>query len=225
MFQILRRIFSKNLVEVGENNIVNNTDFPKCMFEIFGDNNRIDISSDTKMTGKIRIFGDDNFIKIGSKCYIKGEIEFGYEDFAFNCPARRCSLQIGDRVYLAKRVRVSLAEEKTKVSIGDDCAFANGTKVLASDMLSYFDEKEDGDSSFIRIGKHVWFCTDTTILKNSVVNDDSIVAAGTIVNKQFWETHVTLGKHPVQIIRRGVTWSKLSPGLYLKKQQEQKQKE
>ena len=52
----------------------------------------------------------------------------------------------------------------------------------------------------VKIGKNVWIGNNVTILKNSEIGDNSIVAAGAIVNKEF-PPNVIIGGVPAKIIK------------------------
>ena len=216
MFQILKRVFSLNLDEDGNGNVVNNRDFPKCKFTISGNNNKIIISPNAKITGKISIYGDENIIQIDEESFLRGEIKIGRPNSPFSSNARKCNLRIGKKVYVSEDTDMILADDETKVSIGDLSAFAQGTQILASDMHSVIDS--DGNllnkASFVRIGKHVWLCKDCKILKNSVVNDECIVGAGSIVTHAFWEPHTLIAGNPARVVKRNISWDKRSPNLY-----------
>ena len=216
MFQILKRIFSLNLEEHGENNVVNNRDFPNCDFRIVGNNNRIIISPAAKMEGQIVIYGNDNFIQIGEGSYLKGKIKIGCPNSIFGCTSEKCTVKIGKRVYAAEDTIMELEEDETKVSIGDDCAFARGTQIYASDMHSMTDDKGrlTNKASFVSIGNHVWFCTESMILRNSAVNDNSVVGARTIIDGVYHQTNVLIVGSPARIARQNINWSKIPPNVY-----------
>lgn len=222
MFQILKRFFSSNLEECGEGNVINNRDFPDCKFNVFGNNNKIIISPKAKMSGKIYVYGDQNVIQIDESSFFKGVIKIGQPQSAINAKTENCNLKIGKSVYMAEDCRIIMAEKDTKVSIGDACAFAQGTRILASDIHSVFDN--DGNllnkALFVRIGTHVWFCTDSKILKNSFVNDNCVVGAGSIVNHSFWEPNALIAGNPAKIVRHNINWSKLSPDFYAQQRTE-----
>ena len=220
MFQILKRVFSLNLEECGEGNVVNNRDFPKCKFKVFGNNNKIIISPKAKMNGKLYVYGNDNVVQIGENSFFKGEIKIGNPRSSFAGDAQKCNLKIGNSVYLSESCRIIIADDETKVSIGDSSAFARGTQILASDIHSLVDKKGKllNKASFVRIGTHVWLCTDCKILKNSAVNDNCVVGAGSIINGCFWETNALIVGNPARIVRHNINWNKLSPNLYNQQQ-------
>ncbi|SEA09525.1 transferase hexapeptide (six repeat-containing protein) [Prevotella sp. tc2-28] len=58
----------------------------------------------------------------------------------------------------------------------------------------------------IIVGNHVWIGCRTTIMKNTRINNDSIVAAGTVVVGQYNETNIIIGGCPSRIVKKGINW-------------------
>ncbi|MBP5534362.1 MAG: hypothetical protein J6Y03_02515 [Alphaproteobacteria bacterium] len=222
MFQILKRVFSSNLKENGTNNIVNNQDFPNCKFAVFGNNNKIIISPNAKIKGEISVYGNENIIQIDEETILHGKIKIGSPASSYGCKAEGCSLRIGKNVHASENLHITLADDETKVSIGDLSVFEPGIQILASDMHSVVDDEGNllNKASFVRIGKHVWFGPGCKILKNSVVNDECIVGAASIITHAFWEPHALIAGTPAKIIKHNIRWDILSPNLYEQQQKE-----
>lgn len=60
----------------------------------------------------------------------------------------------------------------------------------------------------ILIGNHVWIGSESHILKGAIVPDDSIVAYGSIVTKNFNEPHSIYGGSTAVFIQKDITWKK-----------------
>ena len=74
----------------------------------------------------------------------------------------------------------------------------------------------------ITIGNHVWCNRDVKILKGSVVGNDVVIAANSLVNKSFFnDNNVILGGQPAKILKRNINWSRETPWEYLQKQNRQ----
>ena len=54
----------------------------------------------------------------------------------------------------------------------------------------------------------MWIGADTTLLKGSVVKDNSIIATKAVATKAFDEENVVIGGFPATIIERGINWEK-----------------
>jgi transferase hexapeptide repeat-containing domain protein len=60
----------------------------------------------------------------------------------------------------------------------------------------------------IKIGKHVWIGCRCTILKGSIISDNSIVAAGSLVTRRFTREKIVLGNKSADVLEEGIEWSK-----------------
>ncbi len=58
----------------------------------------------------------------------------------------------------------------------------------------------------INIGNHVWIGCNVTILKGVNIGDNSIIAAGSIVNKDV-PKNCLAGGNPARIIKKDISWN------------------
>ena len=56
------------------------------------------------------------------------------------------------------------------------------------------------------IGNHVWIGCRATLLKGTYILDNSVVAAGAVVNKSIKEASVLLAGNPSEIKKKGISW-------------------
>lgn len=114
---------------------------------------------------------------------------------------------------------IVLPESNDNIQIGDNCMFSFGIQIRAQDGHAIYDLSSKSlinKGGFVKIGNHVWICSNAMILKNTIISDDSIVAAGAIVTKQFESKNIILGGNPAKIIKTNVNWSRQSAEEYLK---------
>ena len=94
-----------------------------------------------------------------------------------------------------------------QISIGKDCSFGWNVILNTSDGHCIWHDNQlipkDGP---INIGNHVWITPNSSFVKNSGVNDGSIVAQGSVVTKYFEETHCLIGGIPAKVISRNIEW-------------------
>lgn len=97
----------------------------------------------------------------------------------------------------------------TDVSFGNDCLLSWDILVMDTDFHSIRDFKGTviNSPAPIQVGNHVWIGCRTTILKGGNIADHNVVAAGSLVTKHIDDSYCVVGKHPLQIIKRGVKWS------------------
>lgn len=93
---------------------------------------------------------------------------------------------------------------KKKITIGENVAIAHD--VLITDCDGHLiDVNAESDAAEVKIGNHVWIGTKSIILKGVSIGDGSVVAAGSVVTKNFPE-HVLVGGNPAKIIRENINW-------------------
>lgn len=91
---------------------------------------------------------------------------------------------------------------KDKISIGEDCEIASG--VVIRDNNSHSINKKR-DYKEIVIGNHVWIGTNSVILPGTKLGNGVVVAAGSVVNKEFPD-NVLIGGVPAKIIKENIEW-------------------
>lgn len=58
----------------------------------------------------------------------------------------------------------------------------------------------------IKIGNHVWIAFRVSILKNTVIPDDCVVAAHSLLSKKYINDHTLIGGIPAKIIKQNISW-------------------
>lgn len=100
------------------------------------------------------------------------------------------------------------AYEGNCIEIGSDCMFSLGIQIHNTDYHSILDsnEKRINYGKDIIIGNHVWIGMYSTILKGSRIPENTIVAAGSLVNSQFSKSNTILAGTPAKIKKENVSW-------------------
>lgn len=88
------------------------------------------------------------------------------------------------------------------IDIGDDTLIGQYVTVMDHEAHGIEPEKRRllGPIGTIRIEKNVWIGNNVTILKNSEIGENSIIAAGTVVSRKF-PKNVIIGGVPAKIIK------------------------
>lgn len=100
----------------------------------------------------------------------------------------------------------------SSVSIGHGVVISERVVIRDSDNHTICEAGSEVDSSPksiavpITIGDHVWVGMNAIILKGVTVGEGSIIAAGSIVNKDV-PPHCLVGGVPAKVIKTGVSWS------------------
>lgn len=159
---------------------IGNSSLHRCRFFIHGNNNVIVIGDKCKLNcTEFWISGDNNVIEIGSETTVGHGCQFA-------------------------------ALEGTTIKIGRDCMFSHDIRVRTSDSHSIIDDKTGlriNPAKNVSIGDHCWVGMYVLVLKGAVLSGNSIVAARSIVNKQY-EKGVLLGGSPAKVLKQAVSWDR-----------------
>lgn len=92
--------------------------------------------------------------------------------------------------------------------MGNDCGISWECQFLDEDFheLNY-EGQENQKARNIRVGNHVWIGSRVTVLKGAVIPNGCVVAANTVVNKEFTEENCLLAGNPAKVVKRNVSWS------------------
>lgn len=142
------------------------------------DNNiEIKCSEETKSRITISIQGNGNTVVIEEGVIVADSL------FIFIIDNNN-EVRIGKGTTFEETV-ISVADNNNHVIIGEDCMFARKIQILASDFHSIIQlntGRRKNISKGITIQNHVWVGYNVTILKNTYVYANSIIAAGTVLN-------------------------------------------
>ena len=107
-------------------------------------------------------------------------------------------------------VYIAVTENGSRVTIGEDCTFANDIDIRSGDSHSVIDA-EAGERlnipADVHIGRHVWIAPHVVVLKGVELGENTIVASGAVVTKSF-EPGVIIGGNPAKVIKTGVSWQR-----------------
>lgn len=82
------------------------------------------------------------------------------------------------------RINGAYIHAEKSIVIGSNCVIASGVNIIDSNghQVKSFDRTSGRDEpKEIVIGNNVWICMNATILKGSVIGDNSIITAGSVI--------------------------------------------
>jgi len=91
---------------------------------------------------------------------------------------------------------------KRRISIGSGTIIGEDVRIMDTDSHELVGSRP---AQGIEIGQDVWIGAGVTILKNTVIGDGCVVAAGAVVTGGF-PSGSLLGGFPAKILRSGVEW-------------------
>lgn len=187
-----------------------------------GQNNNVSIPESTNLKSNAQIVfnGDNNTISIGENCTFNS---------ALIRVGSNCQITIGDKcrlakidVFMAKSAHLFVgrqvsctwesrvyAHEPSTIEIGSDCLIANGALITSSDMHSIIDVASGtriNKASDIHIGDHVWLAEEVNVMKGSLIGNDTVIGARSIVTGEIPNNCVAVGS-PAKVVKTGTTWS------------------
>lgn len=140
---------------------------------------------------------NNSHVYIGHNAYLRGNFSAG-ED---------CSLVVGDNVQCSWAVLIN-AQEKTSITIGDDCLFSN-VSIYSSDSHSIFDcetQERINPAKDIKLGDRVWLGRNVIVTKGVNIGNDVAVGAGSLVNRDLPSNSVCAGL-PVKVLKTNTVWT------------------
>lgn len=147
------------------------------------------------------IKGNNNTIIIGNHCIISKT--------NFWVLGNGNKIEIGDKTTVGRNTEFATLEG-TNITIGQDCMFSHDILVRTSDSHSIVNEKGEriNKSKDINIGNHCWIGLQCLILKGSSIADNSILAARSMLNKQFEEEGCIIGGAPAKLLKQHINWDR-----------------
>lgn len=149
---------------------------------------------------EIRVF-DNASLKIGVHCTVGKN--------SFISSAR--TVIIGDRNWFGFNTFL-VNERYGRIVIGNDCMFSNYVKFRSDSGHSLFDLEIKKDvnamhKNEIEIKDCVWIGLDVIVLGDSVLEEGSVVGAGSLIKKEY-PGHCVIVGNPAKIIRKNIVWDK-----------------
>ncbi|QNO13718.1 acyltransferase [Alkalicella caledoniensis] len=116
--------------------------------------------------------------------------------------ARGGKLTLNDGTYVTADAKIFCS---SNMEIGKKCAISWGTSIIDSDFHEIeYDGKQECKRE-ITIGNNVWIGCNATILKGVTIDNDVVIAAGAVVNKNL-PSNILAGGNPAKIIKENISW-------------------
>ena len=148
----------------------------------------------------IFIKGNNNILYIGDNCVVNNT--------SIILDNEGAEIRIGNKTSIAKAQIVSL--EPYNIEIGEDCMLSYDIEIRNTDSHKIYDKntnKRINEGNGVSIGNHVWLGMRAIILKGVTIEDNSIVAGGSIVTKDVKVNTIVSG-NPAKQIKENVYWTR-----------------
>lgn len=153
------------------------------------------------------------FRSMASNCYFELKSTVNYIDHlnVLFGEAKNMSIKINKDVSICS-ASICSNQVNGSIEIGNDCMIASGVYISASDGHSIFDLKTgkliNAQKHTLTIGNHVWLGDESRILKNAIIQNNSVVGNGSVVTKPFNESNIVIAGNPARIIKNNIMWKR-----------------
>lgn len=166
--------------------------------------NQIELKKGCSIDIKTKILiHNQGLLSIGLGSILRSNSMGYHAGMPFNCTilidVSGASIKIGDNV----RINGAYIHSQKEIQIGSNCVIASGVNILDSNghvvnSLNRTIGRDNPES--ISIGSNVWIGLNSIILKGTIIGDNSIIGAGSVVQGVF-PSNVIIKGNPGVIIR------------------------
>lgn len=185
---------------------------------IQGNNNLIKIEYPCNIfNSRIHIRGNNNTVNI-KKCHPTG---FRNASFEMGSIADNRKIII-DEGFSCGGVEIVNNISGNSVEIGKDCMFSDEIHLRADDGHVIYNDANAiaNNSTYLKIGNHVWVSRRSYIGKNVEIADNCIIGFGAIVTKSQKEKNSIIAGNPAKIIKRNISWVRYNHNEIITKKEE-----
>ncbi|MEJ8801771.1 acyltransferase [Pontibacter sp. H249] len=141
-------------------------------------------------------FGKDSKTYIGESVSIGPGVSIVVKD--------KAKLSIGNKCFFTSNMYI---EVLNKLEIGNDVGIAWGVSIIDKNQHNpIYSGLAVNSNDEVKIGNHVWIGCNVTILPGTVIGNNSIVAANSVV-KGVFKDNCLIGGNPAKIIREDVSFN------------------
>lgn len=167
--------------------------------------------------GSIYNKDEHSFLRIGHKYFsydprrtvllTKKNSKVLYNKFKINSG---CIIQVEENAELILGSGFINSDSKVQcynyIEIGEKCFIAENVFIRDNDGHEINYEGKRVKKNEIIIGNNVWIGTGCVILSGATIVDNTVIAAGTEVNKKF-PPNTLIGGNPAHVIKKHISWS------------------
>lgn len=163
-------------------------------------------------TGMIRIgFGDVSiFDQSRSKSIwsVSGNIVFNGKAFI----GHGSKIDVSGDLILGKNFKISAESTlicKKNIIFGDNCLISWDDLIMDTDFHKIYNENKKilNSDKGIQIGNNVWVGCRCTILKGTIIKDNTVIASNCTLSSKLSVQNTIIGGNPIRILKENITWN------------------
>jgi acetyltransferase-like isoleucine patch superfamily enzyme len=164
----------------------------------------IALGSNVTIDFQCKLYDNGNSIFIGNGVVLRG-VKKGYHA-ALTFPTTILLDVKGGEILIGDHSRINGAylHAKKKITIGQNVLIASGVNILDSnghELVSLNRTQGKDKPEEILIGNNVWIGLNAIILKGTIIGDNSVVAAGSVVKGVFPQDSI-IGGNPAVLMKK-----------------------
>lgn len=156
----------------------------------------------------INVCGDNNKININNVYVGEKLLILQGQDHPYFGEIYGSALKIGEYTSI-ENMRYITYNSRAYCNIGENCMISTEVTLFNTDAHPILD-KSTGELinkvKGISIGKHCWLGEKSTILKNTVVPDNSIIGYNAVVSGTLAHEYAAYAGNPAKCVKQGITW-------------------
>ena len=198
------------IVEDESGNQIINTPLEGMRVIFYGNNNKIVVKLPQSMKNCIIKCSDNNIVKIDKSIYSIKNLHI-----APIYPMSNSSEVYIGKNFVSTNCKIFNHDEiSQKLYIGDNVMTSFDVVIWPSDGHSVINKETNAIENQIsfptRIGNHVWLERGVSVLKNTIIPDNTILATNTLANKVYEEKNTILAGIPAKIVKHNMDWDMLN---------------
>ena len=157
-------------------------------------------------------YNDETFIKIDGVLRCTGRVVVGNGTKIRVCDTGE--LKLGNNFHISASSTINCYK---KIEIEDDVLIGWDCLLMDSDAHPIYDVngKICNYDSSIRIEKHCWICSKSIILKGTVIPNDCVVGACSLVVKNTFNPFSIIAGHPAKSVKTIGGWKEVLPDFHI----------
>lgn len=187
----------------GNNKIQNNGRVRLSAVKMSGNGNCLILEEGARINkANISINGTNNIIRIGKNCDLNS--------LSIIMDNKDALIEIGEATTCAKTQIVSL--EPYDIKIGKNCMISYDVEIRNTDshkILDFNSKEWINKGKEVIIKDNVWIAMRSIVLKGSVIENNSIIGAASVVSGKIKNNSIAVG-NPAKVLKDNVEWNRES---------------